>query len=277
MFYDIEERLPWLKKHNVEIRWVPRELFEKRSYYATAVERFCYKFESDCVLMLDADTVLVRNIEDLVEEAMADHSLHGVIAYASPLKNGMNWERIWKAGGLPNPELNYKLNGFPYWILEDYTDYAPAYLNLGMLVASGETMTRLGTEIYQMMDACESVFPTHFKCQIGLGMAADKLGIPVRSLPMRYNFANHMVLEALHGGEMLDIRVLHFLAEHQEIGRDKMFNTKSEMEKFLARTDLANVNATFAATYRELFDEVAAEQEQVLSPFQWDYASTETQ
>jgi hypothetical protein len=88
-------------------------------------------------------------------------------------------------------------------------------------------------------------------------------------MPMRFNFANDPHLEALHPHEARDARIIHYLRESQDIGRDRILNSRDEMLAFLGRGDLVGTNQRLQVVFRELFDEVDKAQRQVAEPWRW--------
>src|SRR4029079_1638891 len=57
----------WLTKYNARLNFVPAPVFERYSWYGTALQRFRYGFKADVVLMLDADVLIARPFDDLVQ------------------------------------------------------------------------------------------------------------------------------------------------------------------------------------------------------------------
>ena len=71
-------------------------------------------------------------------------------------------------------------------------------------------------------------------------MALVELGVPYRTLPMRYNFANDELLEALHGSELPHARFLHLHGKLQ-IERDYLYADLDRIRETIRRTDLRGV------------------------------------
>ena len=85
--FDIARKLLWSRHYPIEFRWVPRDLYRRYHYYATAVQRYGYDFRAPYVLLLDADLVVARNVDDLLDRAVADPAVYAVLAYRSPWEN----------------------------------------------------------------------------------------------------------------------------------------------------------------------------------------------
>ena len=266
---DLYSQLPWMREHGVEMRWVPQQLYDAWSYYSTAVERFRYDFHSDVVMMLDADTVFYRPIDGLVEKCAREPALYGAIAHISPLTEGSSWADIWAQAGLPEPETPHEHTGWGYMFNAEARRHTPAYFNLGVLLTTPALMSPLGDVIYDMMDASDRVAETNYRCQIGVALAIAKLDLPHVVMPLRYNYPNDFHIEALHPEDAADVRIIHYLRENQDIGRNKIFTDRTEMLKFIGRKDLRVTNLKLQSTIADLFEEVDREQRQVSSEWRW--------
>ena len=239
---DLGERYPWLKKQNVEVRWVPLPLFSELSYYATAHQRLCQDYESEMVLLMDADMLFASSIEDLVVRLHEEQKFAGLITHVPPFADLDVWQRLYKVAGLGKVEAIHQHTGWPYMFNERKLRYTPPYFNYGFIMMPASFARQIGEIVFDVMRKASTVVDNYYKCQYSLAMSLVKLGLPYECLPMRYNFANHAPLEALHGLELADARVLHNLANHQGVHKS-MFASRGAIELFLSRDDLAGVNA----------------------------------
>ena len=80
--FDIGAEIGWSGRYPIEFRWLEREVFDEHRYFGTALRRYTYRFESDFVLMLDADTFCTGSIAELAEPA--EPALMGLIEAAAP-------------------------------------------------------------------------------------------------------------------------------------------------------------------------------------------------
>ena len=69
--YDLAALNPWGGKR-VDWHWADREQFRAISYNATNLDRFQSESDADIVMLLDADTMLVRNVDDVLEALVAE-------------------------------------------------------------------------------------------------------------------------------------------------------------------------------------------------------------
>lgn len=257
---NITESYPWIRKQRVEVKWLPRELFARDSYYATALERFRHEFSSDVVLMLDADILISRPFEELVLDCHRNQYFAGLIAHVPPFSEPDGWQKVYKAAGLGEVTCKHEHTGWGYMFTDEERRFCPPYFNFGVLCAPGEIMNKIGEEIYDLMHCVESVIETPYRGQIALSLAVTNLAIPYRCLPMRYNFPNDVFLEALHGLELPHAAFLHLLRDHQQIYKTRLFADRNHVEEMLARKDLRGINLMAQDVLRQIHPDVCREQ-----------------
>jgi hypothetical protein len=119
-------------------------------------------------------------------------------------------------------------------------------------------MRSVGSAIYELMAAVDAVERTIYRVQIAVSLAVTRFGLPFRALPFRWNFVNDPLLEALHAGELGDVRIIHLLRRHQ-INKDELFASLDNVEAMLARTDLRVINELAQQLLGELHPRVKAE------------------
>jgi hypothetical protein len=119
-------------------------------------------------------------------------------------------------------------------------------------------MRRIGGAIYELMAAVDAVQRTSYRVQIAVSLAVTRFALPFRSLPFRWNFANDPLLEALHAGELVDVRIIHLLRKHQ-IHKDELYASLDNVEAMLARRDLRVINALTQRLLADLHPRVKAE------------------
>ena len=263
---DLARSLPWSRDYGIEWRWVDPDLYSEWSYYGTALERFRYDFESDRVLILDADVVCNGRLDELWD--VADDGIAGAIAFNAPQPTvayppgdapppAEFWPWLFRHANLPEPELVCE---HPGWGLRDrHPDHrmCPPYFNFGVLAAPASVMTTLGGVIYDEVATVRRTAPTVFQCQLGLALAVARTGVPWAELPLRFNFPNEDRLWRQYAAEAADVRILHYLRKH-EIDRDDIFADRLRLQSFVDRRDLSPVNQLLQERVAEVADELAA-------------------
>lgn len=252
------ESYSWKRKLGLEVKWLPRERFLVDSYFATAMERFCYEFSSDVVLMLDADILIAKPFDELIHDCYRQQRFAGLIAHVPPFSELSTWQKLYDAAGLGGASFKHEHTGWGYMFNDESVRFAPPYFNFGVICAPSSIMKSIGQVIYEMLHCVNSVIETDFRAQIALSLAITKQAIPYRCLPMRYNFPNDVFLEALHGEELPHAAILHLLRDHQGIYKTRLFDDRNHVEDMLARTDLRGVNLMAQNILRQIHPEVCA-------------------
>ena len=242
---DLEARHRWLGPLGVEVRWVPEDFFREHSYYATGATRFEHEYRSDVVLFLDADVLVAAPFDEMILDVYRRQHFAGMIALASPLiqtESPTSWEDLYRACGIDRaPDLRHEYTGWPYFMTGDPAHrYAPAYFNYGVVCAPASIMKRIGGSYFDQYLKLRDRFPNRLISQVALTMALVALEVPYRTLPMRYNFANNELFEALHGSELPHARFLHLHGKLQ-IDRDYLYADLGRIRETIRRTDLRGV------------------------------------
>ena len=256
---DLARKHPWMADNGVEVRWVDQDLFARESFYATACERYRYEFRSDVVLALDADTLIAGPLDELVEEAHRSGALCGVVAHVPPLARREQWQAIYDSLDLGELRTPCEHTGWGYMFQDESMRYCPPYFNLGVLAAPAGVMRSVGRDIYELMTAVDAVERTAYRVQIAVSLAVTRSSLPFRALSFRWNFVNDPLLEALHAGELGEVRIIHLLRRHQ-VNKDELFASLDNVEAMLARTDLRVINERAQKLLGEIHPQVRAEE-----------------
>jgi hypothetical protein len=255
---DFARNHSWLADNGVEVRWIDEALFARESWLGTAAERFRYAFKSDVVLALDADTLIAGPLDDLVENADRTGALCGVVAHVPPFARREQWQELYHSLNLGNLTTPCEHTGWGYMFQDESLRFCPPYFNLGVLAAPAGVMGSIGKRIYELMAAVDAVERTSYRVQIAVSLAVTRFGLPFRTLPFRWNFANDPLLEALHAGELSDVRIIHLLRKHQ-LHKDELYASLDNVEAMLGRTDLRVINAMAQQLLGEIHPRVKAE------------------
>jgi hypothetical protein len=247
--YDLQAQNPWSKGYDIEWRWVERDLFQQHSYYATAVERFRHDFRAPAVLMADADTFITGEFSEVAKACLEQGAFSGVIAHGSPFRPNqpglaeVEWRRLYQAAELPEPMFRYEYNGVGFMQSRAEARFCPPYFNLGMLAAPAEVMRAIGERFYSTMALVDRVYETGFKCQIALTLILEQLGIPIRTLPVRFNFPNHDKIAERWPAELVEVRLFHYLRRKSgPFDKRRDFADYAAVDAFLLREGIAGVN-----------------------------------
>jgi hypothetical protein len=259
----LADRMPWLAANGIELRWVPSDEFARLGIYAPGLRRLHHDFQSDMVLLLDADTLIRRPLDDLIKGTSRAGVLAGTIAHTTPLTQGKladpDWAHLFSLCGLPAPRLDYEHTGWGYFFNDPRYRYCPPYFNYGVIAGPARLLSQIGRAYAPCLERVRAAFGSYFDGQIALSMAIAQLDAPVRALPLRYNMTNNPLLEALHHQELEHAVILHLLHEHQ-FRRAETFASLASLEAFLNRTDLRVVSLMAQEVVRAIFPALVAEE-----------------
>ena len=224
---------PHLK--DVEIRFVQRTPGQ-HDYVVQAARRFTEDDPTlDYVILCDADTLVMGNLDKVLSQLAFGFPIAGVIAhYPPPGITGQHWQ-----------DLSHRLTGRPLAMPYRYTLHNPAagseapapqapfYLNHGFLAFRADALRAFTAPYLKMRKSVEETLETPFFAgQMALALTANALHWTGAALPMRFNFPNDDNATALHAYEAHDIRVLHYLRE-RSYKRSELFSDPTVFAHFL--------------------------------------------
>ena len=249
--YDLADRTGL---DHVRWHWVDRERFRRESIFATVTERQLEPSDADVVVFCDADTLLVRNVDDVLEAVASNGCVAGVIAHVPPpLAEGdveRRWEHIFASAGRRLPSDRYQHTGWgAMYDAPPANRFGPAYYNFGAVFVPGPHVARLGEEFErQIAIAGRTPIVPFFKAQLALTFAIYELDLPRVALALRYNFPNDEWAERLFPADLDDVRVVHYLREHVIGTRRSTWGDDDNFSQFLLRQDLAGSNEAVRST-----------------------------
>lgn len=93
---DLDATQPWARRLGVQWRWLDADLWRRHGIFATALQRFCYEIQTPNVLLLDADTLWVAPIDDLLRRVERTGAIAGLIAHISPFLSCEAGQDLWR-------------------------------------------------------------------------------------------------------------------------------------------------------------------------------------
>ncbi len=263
--FDIGKKLEWSNHYPIEFRWVPRPYYRQHSYYATAVQRYEYAFQASHVLLLDADMVVARNLDDLLERAGDEPALYAMPAYGSPWANSKLlhirsdeewWRVLFEAAGLGEPPFVCEYAGYGVLFSEPLRR-CPPYFNQGVVLAPSPILAAAGSLMREEMEAANRVVETFYRVQVALTLAIVRRKLPWRALPIRYNYAPALTQFASEmPEEWEDARIVHYSSITKWFDKDRLMGTPGAMEEWLAQPSGDPVESYCRELFRSLQDEV---------------------
>lgn len=246
-------RLAWAKAFPVEFRQVPLPLwteFESASrikkhpsyiYNATVYAQLVQPFTSDAVLFMDADTVVTRPLDALVDQVVADNCLAAKSAWQPA---PVDVDSIIRHRGLAYDGPPVEYSGYGWAFVEPR--FGPPYVNGGFVLCSREMANRLQADMRDDFRFVAQHYPGHFIWQVAQCLTMIRQAIPLKPLDERFNFGIGPDAPPLVGGDegaalqravneqAADMRVLHYCTKTPSFQRDRVMSSDADLDTFLA-------------------------------------------
>lgn len=259
---DLAAALPWSRAYPIIWRWADRARFQRDSYWETSREIFRQPIQGRTVICADADVLFMDDFSELLRELENAPAVAGVIAHAPPFRDECyadTWRELSAGYGTPPPVFEHEYTGWGFMVRQEALRLTPAYFNFGMVVAPAALMEAISTEIEAADHFVNARLETFFRFQIALTLTIQKHDLPVRALPLRYNFPNDPEFDARYPDELAAVRVMHYL-RCETIHRESDFLSLDAVEGLLARCDLSGSNEAFRRRLAGLFPIVREEE-----------------
>ena len=210
----------------------------KKGYLARVDARWLH-IPSDCdfVIFADADVMLLRRIDDLLEGLIESRSVSGVIAhYPFTHFTGETPEQKWIALALQFIGIEMPLEHTYLFAKEDTVSsqrHCPFYLNFGFVIFPLEVAKQpCPTYLALRPRVAPHLQAPYYSGQVALTLAIYAYNVSRRAIAIKYNFPNDVIAETLYPNDLRDIRVIHYLRTHH-FDRQKIFTSPEEFECFL--------------------------------------------
>lgn len=255
---EVRKRNFWSAGRNVVWLKVPDETFDRYGLHGTADWRFMVDPDAaDIIILSDADTVLVRDIDPLFPLLSAEHAvIAGHMAHLPPpylLKSELHqvtqpelWHLLFSDFGVAFPEALY-----PYSMDVDRSlPLAPAYFNLGFVGLNQAALAIFRRDIFDVEDRIMSMVDTFMRCQIACTLIAYRERMHIERLSAAYNCPNDDIHFRHNDLTPKAIRVIHYLRTN-EIDRTRIF-LPANFPQFLTSQLHNPVNVELQQLAREL-------------------------
>jgi hypothetical protein len=198
----------------------------------------CAPRDADVLLMLDADTFPVAPLTDVLEDVQRTGTVAGVIAhYPFPGFPGCSvregWQRL--TDGIVDASLDF---AFSHTLMPPGTPESlrltPFYVNGGVVFFPRTRFEDLTVRYLEIRPRLMSRMPNaDFTGQAAVTLAIAACGVPVRSLPMRYNFPNDPIADRQYPDELARAATFHYLRT-DSFDRHRIFASAAEYDRFLS-------------------------------------------
>jgi hypothetical protein len=254
---DIDAYAEWSPHlRDVEITWVSDVRFSRDGDWAQSddVFRFAPR-DADVLIAMDADTLPVVALEDLLDCVHDTGCIAGVIAhYPFPLFPDVplreTWDRI--ARDLTDVRLDFD---FSHTLIEAGAPAeqrrTPFYLNFGVVLFPRSSFEDVASRYLAIRPTLMMrMADPDFSGQAALTLAIAAAGAPTWALPMRFNFPNDARAEEMYPEDLADVAIFHYLRT-STFDRHEIFTGADRYAAFLD-LPLTGVNGLFREAVRRI-------------------------
>lgn len=242
---------------DIDVYFLSTQRFNLDSYFAQSEHRLNPSTdEVDVFVLLDADTFVTGDIEEILDQVHAQQTIAGVQAhFGFPVGDGRSnssvrdWQKLAELLLEKPMRLDYYYSMVPEsFSLEERS--APFYINAGVILISGEIISHFRKAYRSFRRRVMPLLANpYFSGQVAITLAVEELDLNPLSLPIRFNFPNDPSADAMYPQDLVDIRILHFL-RHKAFDRTKIFSSSEYYQSFLD-LPLKGSNKVFQNRVRE--------------------------
>ena len=254
----------------VRISWTEEERFAREGDWAQSDDVFrSVPSEADVLVTLDADTFPISGFESMLDRVAQTGAVAGVIAHYPPvldttpnatsgrlgLSGHMSLSDLWNrlAAGLTDVPLDF---AYEHSLLGPQHPpehrRTPFYLNFGVVAFPRAAFTAIAPRYLSMRQKLlPRMVTADFSGQVALTLAIAETRVETWALPMRYNFPNDAVAEAMYPEELRHVAIIHYLRT-AEFDRHHVFAAPEAYALFLTQP-LSAVNRLFREAVSETF------------------------
>lgn len=238
-------QMAWASRFPVEFRWVDETMWRQHGWVGTSHQQSMYNFDTDVVLYMDADTVAVGSLAELVEQSAAADEYAAWPAWQPPAD--VDIERLLSELGFPPQDYGLRYSGYGLSFLESHN--CPPYFNAGFVAMSGRLANQMALTYPGDFESVSRMTPSNYRTQIALAVNLLRNGYRYRALDMRYNLSNgdfdvvnpfdDPVADAAFRSareSIDDARVLHYCVQSEEFQRKRDLDGIPALRAFCSGT-----------------------------------------
>jgi hypothetical protein len=250
----------WLPRlDGVELHWTADSDFARDGDWAQSDDVFRRAPEdADVLVAMDADTLAVADLEDVLDAVLAAGSVAGVIAHYPPRINPQlpcqSLREVWArlAEGLTDARLSF---AFEHTLVDAGAlvehRLTPFYLNFGVVFFSRAILRPVAQRYLAFRSTLmQRLSNPDLSGQVSLALAIADAGVPIWSLPIRYNFPNDPIAEGMYPDELSSVVIYHYLRT-AAFNRHEIFADATRYAQFLG-APLSGVNERFRDAVRQI-------------------------
>ena len=242
----------WTRDHRVELRWVEERWWQRYHWAGTGLQMQLHAHDADVVLFMDADTVVVGPLTELVESVAADPAWAAWPAWQPPV--GLDLDAALLACGISDAKRDLSYSGFGLAFAAPR--HCPPYFNLGFVAVEGELARAMAQTIAADFEDVAARFRNWYSSQVAACVNILRHRYPYRALDMRYNLSNGdwdgapeprfdgvdesaaaAIADALRAARaaVADPRVLHYCVQSAHFSRARDMDGLDNLRAFCQR------------------------------------------
>lgn len=255
--------LDWTRDFPVSARWVPEHWWERLHWSGTGLQMHLYDHDADVVVFMDADTLAVGPLTDVVESLAAERMLAAWPAWQPP--PDIDIDLVLRECGVGEAVRDLTYSGFG--LAFESPRHCPPYFNAGFFAVNGGLAREMAHTLVADFEDVASRFKTWYVSQLALCVNILRRGYPYRALDMRYNASNGPwdpsapppfasresadVVAALNA-MIDDVRVLHYCVPTANFSRAKNMDGFDRVRAFCEREGLDSGSVRLQRALRPL-------------------------
>jgi hypothetical protein len=242
---------------SVAITFAPRSEWETTAFFYAQIDGLFRRApqDADVLVRMDADTLPVRDFEDVLDYVHETSSIAGVIAHF-PFPNWpeMTSREVWQrvGDGLVSSPIDLKY-AYSLWGSEVPEEYrtAPFYVNDGAVFFPKPLFAEFARRYLSLRPQLMERLPApYFSGQIALSLAVSEMRATTCALPMRYNFPNDEMAVQRFPEELEHVVIFHYLRT-DGFDRQRIFLDENSYHSFLD-APLLGANKAFQQHVRSI-------------------------
>jgi hypothetical protein len=248
----------WLPRlETIELHWTADSDFAQDGDWAQSDDVFRHAPEgADVFVAMDADTLPVADLEDVLDAVLEAGAVAGVIAHYPTVLNSPGdslhetWLRL--AEGLTAAQLSFT---FAHTLMAadapGHHRLTPFYLNFGVVFFPRTSFQSVAERYLAIRPRLmRRMRDPDFSGQVALTLAIADAGVSTWALPIRYNFPNDPIAERMYPDELASVVVYHYLRTGA-FNRHEIFVDATRYAQFL-EAPLSGVNRRFRDAVQEI-------------------------
>lgn len=239
--------LDWTKDFPVSVQWVDQQLWDRYHQDGTGLQMHLYEHDADALLFMDADTVVVGSLAELVESVAHERIFAAWPAWQPP--PGIDIDHVLRECGVGQDYHPLRYSG--YGLAFESPRDCPPYFNLGFVAVNGGLAREMAPTMPLDFDDVTSRFENFFISQVAVCVNILRRGYPYRALDVRYNASNgpwdpaspppfdsedSAAIVAWMRAHIDDLRVLHYNVESRQFSRRRDMDGFEAVGAFCRRT-----------------------------------------